>query len=218
MHRILLIALASFATLAQAQAAAPAAATLVEAASTAAVVEVAAAPAAIRPDDVVLGKADAKITVFEYASLTCPHCADFETKTCPKVQKDWIDTGKVRWVFRDFPFDPVALKAHVIAHCGGPDKFYGLLEVFYAQQRNWYRTDADAAVVELTKLTKFAGISEAQVQACLADTKLSTLVVTNRKSGDDAGVDSTPTFFINGSMSTGFKEYDEFQKLLADAS
>jgi protein-disulfide isomerase len=121
-------------------------------------------------------------------------------------------------VFRDFPFDPVALKAHVIAHCGGPDKFYGLIEVFYAQQRNWYRTDADAAVVELTKLTKFAGISESQVQACLADTKLSTLVVTNRKSGDDAGVDSTPTFFINGSMSTGFKEYDEFQKLLADAS
>ena len=208
MHRILLIALASFAALAQAQAAAPAAA----------VVEVAAAPAAIRPDDVVLGKADAKITVFEYASLTCPHCADFETKTFPKVQKDWIDTGKVRWVFRDFPFDPVALKAHVIAHCGGPDKFYGLIEVFYAQQRNWFRSDADASVVELTKLTKFAGVSDAQVKACLADTKLSTLVVTNRQSGDDAGVDSTPTFFINGSKSTGFKEYDEFQKLLADAS
>ena len=208
MHRILLIALASFAALAQAQAAAPAAA----------VVEVAAAPAAIRPDDVVLGKADAKITVFEYASLTCPHCADFETKTFPKVQKDWIDTGKVRWVFRDFPFDPVALKAHVIAHCGGPDKFYGLIEVFYAQQRNWFRSDADASVVELTKLTKFAGVSDAQVKACLADTKLSTLVVTNRQSGDDAGVDSTPTFFINGSKSTGFKEYEEFQKLLADAS
>jgi protein-disulfide isomerase len=208
MHRILLIALASFATLAQAQAAAPA--------TTA--VEVAAAPAGVRPDDVVLGKADAKITVIEYASLTCPHCADFETKTFPKVQKDWIDTGKVRWVFRDFPFDPVALKAHVIAHCGGPDKFYGLIEVFYAQQRNWYRPDADASVAELTKLTKFAGVSDAQVKACLADTKLSTLVVTNRQSGDDAGVDSTPTFFINGSKSTGFKEYDEFQKLLADAS
>jgi protein-disulfide isomerase len=208
MHRILLIALASFAALAEAQAAAPAAA----------VVEVAAAPAAIRPDDVVLGKADAKITVFEYASLTCPHCADFETKTFPKVQKDWIDTGKVRWVFRDFPFDPIALKAHVVAHCGGPDKFYGLIEVFYAQQRNWFRSDADASVAELTKLTKFAGVSDAQVKACLADTKLSTLVVTNRQSGDDAGVDSTPTFFINGSKSTGFKEYDEFQKLLADAS
>lgn len=208
MHRILLIALASFATLAQAQAAAPATAA----------VEVAAAPAGVRPDDVVLGKADAKITVIEYASLTCPHCADFETKTFPKVQKDWIDSGKVRWVFRDFPFDPVALKAHVIAHCGGPDKFYGLIEVFYAQQRNWYRPDADASVAELTKLTKFAGVSDAQVKACLADTKLSTLVVTNRQSGDDAGVDSTPTFFINGSKSTGFKEYDEFQKLLADAS
>jgi protein-disulfide isomerase len=172
----------------------------------------------VTADDRILGKTDAPVTIIEYASLTCPHCADFETKTFPKVQKDWIDTGKVRWVFRDFPFDPIALKAHVVAHCGGPDKFYGLIEVFYAQQRNWFRSDADASVAELTKLTKFAGVSDAQVKACLADTKLSTLVVTNRQSGDDAGVDSTPTFFINGSKSTGFKEYDEFQKLLADAS
>lgn len=207
MHRILLIALASFATLAQAQAAEP----------STPVVEVAAAPA-IRPDDVVLGKADAKITVFEYASLTCPHCADFAIKTFPKVQKDWIDTGKVRWVYRDFPFDPVALKAHIVAHCGGPDRYYGFLEVFYAQQRNWYKPNADESVAALTQLTKFGGVSEAQVKACLSDDKMSKLVVTNRQSGDDAGVDSTPTFFINGSKSSGFKEYDEFQKLLADAS
>jgi protein-disulfide isomerase len=215
MHRILLIALASFAAFTQAQAAD---ATASRVGKDAAVVEVAAAPAAIRPDDVVLGKADAKITVIEYASLTCPHCADFSVKTFPQVKKDWIDTGKVRWVYRDFPFDPVALKAHVIAHCGGPDRFYGFLDVFYAQQHAWYRPDADAAVAQLSQLTKLGGVSEAQVKACLADTKLSTLVVTNRQTGDDAGVDSTPTFFINGSMSTGFKEYDEFQKLLAAAS
>jgi protein-disulfide isomerase len=209
MNRILLIALASFAAVAQAQAAD----------SPAPVVQVAAAaPAAIRPDDVVLGKADAKITVYEYASLTCPHCGDFTTKTFPLVKKDWIDTGKVRWVYRDFPFDPVALKAHVLAHCGGPDKFYGFLDVFYAQQRAWYRPDPDAAVAALTPLLKFGGVSEAQVQACLNDTKISTLVVTNRKSGDDAGVDSTPTFFINGTESVGFKEYSEFQKLLEAAS
>ena len=213
MHRILLIALASFATLAQAQAAAP----TTSAASTTPVVEVAAAPA-IRPDDVVLGKADAKITVFEYASLTCPHCGDFAVRTFPQVKKDWIDTGKVRWVYRDFPFDPLALKAHVLAHCGGPERYYGFLDVFYAQQRNWVRPDVDAAVADLAKLTKFGGVSEAQAQACLSDTKLSTLVVTNRQSGDDAGVNSTPTFFINGSMSSGFKEYDEFQKLLAAAA
>jgi protein-disulfide isomerase len=206
MHRILLIALASFAALAQAQAATPAAD----------VVQVAAGPE-IRPDDVVLGKSDAPITVFEYASLTCPHCADFSTKTFPQVKKDWIDAGKVRWVYRDFPFDPVALKAHVIAHCGGPDKFYGFLDVFYEQQRNWYKPNPDEAVVALSQLTKFGGVSEAQVKACLSDTKLSTLVVTNRKSGDDNGVDSTPTFFINGSKSTGFKEYAEFQKLLEAA-
>ena len=208
MYRILLIALAGFAAFSQAQAATPAT-DVVQVAS--------AAPVGIRPDDVVLGKADAKITVIEYASLTCPHCGDFAVKTFPKVQKDWIDTGKVKWVYRDFPFDPVALKAHVIAHCGGPDKFYGLIDVFYAQQRNWYRPDANAAVAELAKLTKFAGIPEAQVNACVNDTKLSALVVGNYQTGQDAGVDSTPTFFINGSMSTGFKEYDEFQKLLAAA-
>ena len=89
--------------------------------------------------------------------------------------------------------------------------------MFYAQQRNWYRPDANAAVAELAKLTKFAGIPEAQVNACVNDTKLSALVVGNYQTGQDAGVDSTPTFFINGSMSTGFKEYDEFQKLLAAA-
>jgi len=206
MHRILLIALASFAAFAQAQAAAP----------TPATVQVAAGPT-VRPDDVALGKADAPITVFEYASLTCPHCADFETKTFPQVKKDWIDTGKVRWVYRDFPFDPVALKAHIVAHCGGPDKFYGFLEVFYAQQKNWFRPNPDDAVGQLTQLTKFGGLPEAQVKACLSDEKLSKLVVTNRQSGDDNGVDSTPTFFINGSKSTGFKEYDEFRKLLEAA-
>jgi protein-disulfide isomerase len=208
MHRILLIALGSFAALAQVQAAQ---------AAPEAVVQVAAAGPVIGPDDVVLGKNDAPITVFEYASLTCPHCADFSTKTFPQVKKDWIDTGKVRWVYRDFPFDAVALKAHVIAHCGGPDKFYGFLDVFYAQQRNWAKPNVDESVAALSQLTKFGGVPEAQVKACLADTKLSTLVVSNRKSGDDNGVDSTPTFFINGSKSTGFKEYDEFRKLLEAA-
>jgi protein-disulfide isomerase len=207
MRRILLIALASFAALAQARAAD----------LSAAPVQVAAAPT-IRSDDMVMGKADAPITVIEYASLTCPHCADFETKTFPQVKKDWIDTGKVRWVYRDFPFDPVALKAHIVAHCGGPDRFFGFIDVFYAQQRAWLKSDPDAAVSALSQLTKIGGVSEAQVQACLKDDKLSKLVVGNRQAGDDAGVDSTPTFFINGTKTTGFKDYDEFQKLLAAAS
>jgi protein-disulfide isomerase len=207
MRRILLIALASFAALAQARASDLAAAPA----------QVAAAPA-IRPDDMVMGKADAPITVIEYASLTCPHCADFETKTFPQVKKDWIDTGKVRFVYRDFPFDPVALKAHIVAHCGDPDRFFGFIEVFYAQQHSWLKSDPDQAVAALSQLTKIGGVSEAQVQACLKDDKLSKLVVGNRQAGDEAGVDSTPTFFINGTKATGFKEYGEFQKLLAAAS
>ncbi|GGF16597.1 hypothetical protein GCM10011611_22960 [Aliidongia dinghuensis] len=212
MHRILLIALASFAALAQAEVQAAPAADPAQVAAT----QLAAAPE-IRPDDVVLGKADAPITVFEYASLTCPHCADFSTKTFPEVKKDWIDAGKVRWVYRDFPFDPIALKAHIVAHCGGPDRFYGFLDVFYEQQRNWVKSNPDESVAALASITKIGGVSEAQVKACLADDKLSKLVVTNRQSGDNAGVDSTPTFFINGSKSTGFKEYAEFQKLLEAA-
>src|SRR6185312_9948829 len=93
------------------------------------------------PGDRILGKADAPITIFEYASLTCPHCAAFETETLPKLKKEWIDTGKAKLILRAFPLDASALKASVLARCAPPERFYGFIETLFASQLAWARSD-----------------------------------------------------------------------------
>ncbi len=83
------------------------------------------------PDDRVLGKADAPVTIFEYASLTCPHCADFDEHTLPKLKADWIDTGKARLIFRDFPLDQAAVRAAQLARCAPPEQFYAFVDALF---------------------------------------------------------------------------------------
>jgi protein-disulfide isomerase len=186
-------------------------------AAIAAPIEVAeASPPPVGPSDIVLGKPDAPVTIIEYASMTCPHCADFETKTMPEVKKNWIDTGKARLVFRDFPLDGLAVKAAQLAHCSGPEKFYPFLDVLYGQQGSWAR-DRDP-VGALGRLAKLGGVSEEQFKACLADDKLQVKIIGSRQTASEAGVESTPTFFINGKKSAGFMTYDEFSKLLSTAA
>jgi protein-disulfide isomerase len=151
----------------------------------------------VGPQDQVLGPADAKVTVIEYASLTCPHCGHWETEVFPQVRKGWIDTGKIRFVFRDFPLDGVALKAAQLAHCSGDDRFWGFLQAEFGSQAIWAR-QADP-VGELVKIAKLGGVAEAQARACMADdSPLAGTIVGSRTSGEEAGVESTPTFFFNG--------------------
>ncbi|HVA15912.1 MAG TPA: DsbA family protein [Stellaceae bacterium] len=158
------------------------------------------------PDDRVLGKADAPVTIFEFFSLTCPHCAEFEDKTYPLVKKEWVDTGKAKIVYRDYPLDQNALKAAVIARCAPPDRYAAFVEVLFAQQGVWgVQRDPTEA---LKRIALLGGISTAQADKCLADQDLSKSIVGEEyQAQKQYGVDSTPTFFINGKKLVGAAPY-----------
>lgn len=156
----------------------------------------------ISPDDRILGKADAPVTIFEYASLTCPHCAAFEKEILPKIKTDWIDTGKAKLVYRDFPLDASALKAAIVARCAPPERFYGFIDILFAQQASW--GISPDPVPGITRIAKLGGMSEDQVQACLKNDALQNKILAGRLAGEkDYKVESTPTFFINGKTIVG---------------
>jgi protein-disulfide isomerase len=151
--------------------------------------------------DMVLGKADAPVTVVEYASMTCPHCAAFHAEELPKIKSEFIDTGKVRLVFREFPLDGFALRGAMVARCAGPDRFFALLDVLFKQQHAWSRPPKDAKepLVELQKIARLAGIGEQAFQACMNDTVLADEIVARRQDGDKTyQIKSTPGFVVNG--------------------
>jgi protein-disulfide isomerase len=161
----------------------------------------------ISPEDRVLGKPDAPVTIFEYASLTCPHCAAFEKEILPQIKTEWIDTGKAKLVFRDFPLDGSALKAAIVARCAPPERFYGFIGVLFAQQGSWGL--AQDPVPGISRIAKLGGMSDDQVQACLKDDALQNKVLAGRLAAEQQyQVESTPTFFINGKKVVGAKEED----------
>jgi protein-disulfide isomerase len=165
-------------------------------------------------DDRILGKPDAPITIIEYASMTCPHCAHFENDVLPKIKKKWIDPGKAKLILRDFPLDQSALRAAMIARCAAPDRFYAFVDTFFATQEQWVvAPDYKAALLRLAKL---GGMSPEQFDRCLADKALENKVVASRLvAGKVLGVDATPTFFVNGKKFSGAPTVEEFDKLLS---
>ena len=169
---------------------------------------------AAKPDDRILGKADAPITIIEYASLTCPHCAHFAVDVLTKLKQKWIDTGKAKLVLRDFPLDEPALRAAMVARCAPPDKFYPLADTFFSQQEQWvtardYRT-------ALEKLAKLAGIGDKQFKTCIEDKKLEDQVAQSRlTAAQQLGVSSTPSFFVNGQKFEGAPTFEAFDQLLS---
>jgi protein-disulfide isomerase len=161
----------------------------------------------VAADDRILGKTDAPVTIIEYASLTCPHCAAFEKDILPKIKSEWIDTGKAKLVFRDFPLDGSALKAAIVARCAPPERFYGFIGVLFAQQGSWGL--AQDPVPGISRIAKLGGMSDDQVQACLKDDALQNKVLAGRLAAEQQyQVESTPTFFINGKKVVGAKEED----------
>lgn len=179
--------------------------------------EVKANVLAVTPDDRVLGKEDAPVTIVEYASLTCPHCAHFATDVLPKLKEKWIDSGKVRLVMRDYPLDEPALRAAMIARCAPPDKFYPLVDTMFSSQRQWVLSKDYQA--ELTRTALLAGINKAQVTTCLADKTSEDKVLQSRLvATQQLAVDSTPTFFINGTKFDGEPTVEAFDAALSKAS
>ena len=158
------------------------------------------------------GAANAPITIIEYASMTCSHCAHFHEATYPTLKSKYIDTGKVRFVLREFPFDPVAVAGFMVARCAG-DKREAMIGLLFSQQKNW--AFSDKPLQGLTALVKQTGMSQEKFDACLMDEPLQTNIIqVGEKASQQFKVDSTPTFFINGKKVLGAPTPEEMDKLL----
>ena len=164
--------------------------------------------------DMALGPADAAVTITEYASMTCPHCAEFTEKLFPKIKSEYIDSGKIRFVFREFPLDIKAAAGSMLARCIAKDdaaKYFAVVDLLFRQQSDWVTKNTTET---LTRIGKQAGLNQQQVEDCLKDQALLDKIVADQKFASEVlKVNSTPTFFINGEKFTGNPtRFEDFSK------
>jgi protein-disulfide isomerase len=163
--------------------------------------------------EMAIGDEKAPITVIEYASMTCPHCAHFSATTFPELKKRYIDTGKVRFMFREFPLDQLAAAGFILARCAGPDKYFPLVETLFAQQRDWV---VQKPLQPLLAIAKQAGLSQEAFEACLDNRQLiEGMEKVRNQASEKLGVNSTPTFFVNGKRLAGALTIEEMEKEFA---
>jgi len=168
---------------------------------------------AAEPQDEALGDPNAPVTIIEYASLTCPHCAHFQKEVLPKLKERYIATGKVRLIYRDFPLDQRALAAAILAHCAGPERYFGFVDVLFQTQESWAR--ANDYLAALKGIGKLGGLTEKQMDACYADQDLTNRILQSRLDAQSQhDVNSTPTFIIDGKAYAGARSIDEFASLI----
>ena len=172
----------------------------------------------LKPDalpDMVLGDDKAPVTIIEYASMTCPHCAHFQETTFPELKKRYIDTGKVRYISREFPLDSLAAAAFMLARCAGQDdktKYFALVDTLYRQQRTWA---VEKPLAPLFAIAKQAGFTQQTFDACLSNQKiLDGIESIRQRAVKQFKVESTPTFFINGKMAPGALSIEDMAKLI----
>ncbi len=163
--------------------------------------------------DHVMGDANAPVTVIEYASLTCSHCAHFATTTFPELKKKYIDTGKVRYILRDFPLDPVSAAAFMLSRCAPSERYYDVVDLFFEKQNDWAFTNTP--LDSLNAMAKQIGFSQQEFEACLTNQSLLDGVNAVKDRGaKDFGVNATPTFFVNGQVVRGALPIAEFDAIL----
>lgn len=144
----------------------------------------------------VKGDENAPVTLIKYASMTCPHCRAWHKNVYPAIKEKYIDKGIVKYYFREFPFDPSAAAAFMLAECAGEEKYFSMIDILYDKQASWSR---GKVVDELFKISKLAGFTQDDFNACLKDQSLlNNVLAIQKKAAEDYGVNSTPTFFING--------------------
>lgn len=168
---------------------------------------------AIRPTDHVLGSKDAPVVMIEYASLTCPHCANFHATVLPSLKTAYIDAGKVALVFRDFPLDGAALRAAMMAECAGPGRYFGFIDILFDRQRVWA---ADQDVISaLKRIAALGGMSGTDFDACLANKDIETAILQERLEAEQVfKVNSTPSFVVDGRTLSGGKSFEELKAVL----
>lgn len=167
--------------------------------------------------DMALGDDDAPVTMIEYASFTCPHCATFHAEIMPQLKRDYIDTGKLRFIHREVFFDRYGLWAGIVARCGGEMRYFGVADMIYARMGEWTRgADAAAVADNLRRIGRTAGLSDDQLDACLTDGgKAQALVTWYQDNATRDGVESTPSFVIDGERFSNMS-YAELRRILDD--
>jgi protein-disulfide isomerase len=163
-------------------------------------------------DEMSIGKDDAKVTIIEYASMTCSHCAAFHNRSYPEMKKRWIDTGKVRYILREFPLDPLSAGAFMLARCAGKDRYFPLVETLFNQQNTWV---TQKPIEPLLAIARQAGFTQQTFDACLKDQKmLEGIEAVRNRGAEKLGVNSTPTFFINGKKYNGVMTVEDLEKAI----
>lgn len=172
----------------------------------------------IQPLDMPLGNPDARVVIVEYASFTCPHCANFHANVFPALKAEFIDSGQVLWLKREVYFDRFGLWAGMLARCGGEDRYHGLATMIYEQQRVWAAPSDPAQVAaNLRRMGRQAGMNDEQINACLEDgDKALELTAFYQANAETDNVRATPSFFINGQAHSNMPLAD-FQRLIRDA-
>jgi len=163
--------------------------------------------------DMAIGSANAPVTITEFASMTCPHCAAFDEKVFPKIKSEYIDSGKVRYIFREFPLDIKASAGSMLARCIAKDdgsRYFAVIDMLFRQQNDWVMKNTTET---LTRIGKQAGLSQQAVEDCLKDQALLDKIAADQKYASEVlKVDSTPTFFLNGEKIKGDTSFEEFSK------
>lgn len=164
--------------------------------------------------DFYLGDPDAPVTIVEYVSFTCPHCRSFHETTFKQIKADYVDTGKVKFVMREVYFDRYGLWAGMVARCGGGDRYFGLVDLIFENQREWTQGEPAAIAGNLRRLGKLAGLDDDTLDACLQDAqKAEALNAYFQKNAQEDGVNSTPSFVINGRLHSNMG-YDEMKSII----
>ncbi len=163
-----------------------------------------------------IGRADAPVTIIEYASLGCSHCASFHKDTLPRLKTAYLDTGKARLVFTDFPLGGPALAASMVARCAPKNSYFGLIDLFFREQERWSR--ARDPIKEIERIARFGGLSEQDVQACIVTQPLLTGLRERAELASRLhGVNSTPSFVIEGALIVGAQPFETFRDAIEAA-
>ena len=172
-----------------------------------AAVDLAVLNAAPAEGDMAMGPDTAKVTVIEYASASCPHCAAFYKDVFPVLKSEYIDTGKIKFIFREFPHNDPALAAFMVARCAPKEKYFALVDVFFKTQDAWLQDP----LAGLNKIAQQAGFTKESFDACLKNETVAKAILDVRKTADGLGVTGIPTFFINGEMLDGEKKIEDLR-------
>jgi len=166
--------------------------------------------------EMALGAEDAPLTIIEYASFTCPHCKNFHKGAFQQIKTDYIDTGKVRFVYREVYFDRFGLWAGMVARCAGPERYFGITDMIYDQQAEWTAGGDPATIAEnLRTIGRTAGMTTDELNACLTDADKAQAMIAEYEANAEAdGVRSTPAFLIDGELITGNKSFEDFAEII----